>query len=99
MDVEADLLIALRRIAGVASGDDFRVHDGDVSFDVDYVGGSSSRLTLQADYDAVARAEVPGTHDASYRASARGGVLTGIRPMSIVLKREYQGDRAAKAEG
>jgi hypothetical protein len=46
-DIEADLLIALRAIAGVQSGGDFRIRDGDVSFDVDYVGGSSSRLTLE----------------------------------------------------
>jgi hypothetical protein len=56
-DVEADLLIALRAIAGVQSGGDFRIRDGDVSFDVDYVGGSSSRLTLEA---ASSRARSPG---------------------------------------
>ncbi len=100
-DVEADLLIALRAIAGVREGNDFRVRDGDVSFDVDYVGGSSSRLALRASYDAVARAEavVPGTREATYRASARGGVLRAIRPMGIVLRDEDGSDRMAKAEG
>jgi hypothetical protein len=100
VDVEADLLIALRRIAGVAAGSDFTIRDGDVSFRVEYVGGSSSHLTLRAPYDAVARAEVvPGTRAARYRASARGGVLTAIRPMAIVLRAENAADRMAKTEG
>jgi hypothetical protein len=99
-DVEADLLVALRAIAGVRAGGDFRIRDGDVSFDVDYVGGSSSRLTLKASYDFVARAEiVPGARETGYRTSARGGVLTAIRPMSILLRAENASDRMAKAEG
>jgi hypothetical protein len=98
-DVEADLLVALRAIAGVRAGGDFRIRDGDVSFDVAYVGGSSSRLTLKARYDTVARAEVvPGTRESGYRSSARGGVLMAVRPMSIVLRAENASDRMAKAE-
>jgi hypothetical protein len=92
MDVEADLLIALRKIAGVQGGDNFTVRELGVSITVDYVGGSSSRLTLWALYDEVA------TTDA-YRSIARGVALTAIRPMSIGLRPENEWERAAKADG
>ncbi|HEY1691199.1 MAG TPA: hypothetical protein VGG39_03510 [Polyangiaceae bacterium] len=99
-DVEADLLLALRAIAGVDGGTDFRIRDGEVSFGVHYVGGSASRLTLEASYDAVAHADAaPGTREAGYRSSARAGTLAAVRPMSIVLRAEDASDRVAKAEG
>lgn len=100
MDPEADLLVALRKLAGVASGGDFTIKDRDVAFDVDYMGGSSSRLILRAVYSRVAHADVAaGVREAGYRASARGGALTAPRPMSIVTRREDHADREAKAEG
>jgi hypothetical protein len=43
MDVEADILIALRKMAGLAKGDDFTIREPNVSFAVKYVGESSSR--------------------------------------------------------
>ncbi len=99
-DVEADLVIGLRKLAGVeGTPGNFDVeHDG-FAISVDYMGGSSSRLTLSAVYDRVAHAHVaPGGREASYRKSAKGGVLAGIRPMSITLRWESDGDRLAKEE-
>jgi hypothetical protein len=84
-DVEADLVIGLRKLAKVSSdSQNFRFTFDGVEMCVDYVSGSSSRLTVDARYDAVARGP---------------RVLRGIRPMSIKLRAEDSSDRAAKAEG
>ena len=99
-DVEADLVIGLRKLARVDSGDDFSLEREGMRIAVSYSGGSSSSLTLTARYDAVARAEAgTGTREASYRKSARGGVVRGIRPMSITLREEEPADRQAKDDG
>jgi hypothetical protein len=90
MDVEADLLIALRKIAGVPEGDAFTICEADVSFAVDYKGGSFSHLTLRALYN---------PREPSYRSNARWDAITAVRPMSIVLRAEKTSDRDAKAEG
>lgn len=100
-DVEADLVIGLRKLAKVDSGDDFSIDRDGMRIAVSYSGGSSSSLLLTARYDAVARAETTttGTREAAYRKSARGGVIRGIRPMSITLREEESADRQAKEEG
>ena len=85
-DVEADLLIALRKLAKAdATAHDFTLAYDSLEILVDYVGGSSSRLTLSARYDAVARTS--------------NGLVRAIRPMSITLRAEDASDREAKAEG
>ncbi|HEY2367003.1 MAG TPA: hypothetical protein VGH87_11490 [Polyangiaceae bacterium] len=97
-DVEADLVIGLRSLANVEDGSQsFSITRDGVRIDVEYVGGSSSRLTLSADYDAAARRTTPG--EAPYRKSARDRRLRGIRPMAITLREESVGDRSAKDEG
>ena len=101
-DPEADLVIGLRELAKIDGNEQSFALDRDgMRISVDYVGGSSSRLSLGARYDLVARAEATttGAREAGYRKSARGGVLRGIRPMSITLREEAMDDRDAKAEG
>jgi hypothetical protein len=101
VDVEADLVIALRSVGNVrGEPSTFTIKQDRVAFEVVYSGGSSSSLTLSASYDAVAHAKGgAGGHETHYRASARGTTLSGIRPMSIKLRSEDNSDRAAKAEG
>jgi hypothetical protein len=94
-DVDADLMIGLRKLAK-AEGDAFSIERDDMRITVDYVGGSSSRLTLTSAFDAVARA---ASKASTYRKSAQGRVIRGVRPMLITLREEEADDRTAKAEG
>jgi hypothetical protein len=95
-DVEADLVIGLRKIAGVEEGSDFSIERDGVRIAVSYSGGSSSYLTLATSYDAVARAQPA---EAGYRKTAQRGILRAIRPMAITLRDEDASDRQAKNEG
>jgi len=102
MDVEADLLMELRALAGIRGKDStFTMKHEGVTFEVEYSGGSSSSLTLRARYDAVARAiESTSGREAHYRASAKGAAsIAGIRPMKIKLRDEDADDRSAKMDG
>ena len=98
-DVEADLLIELRELAHAPKDQTtFELAAGGVTFTIEYSGGSSSSLTLRALYDDVATVEVGASgREAHYRASAKGGGVSAIRPMSIVLRTETASDRSAKA--
>jgi len=97
-DVEADLLIGLRALAKIPDGrQSFTFQHDAMRIEVDYVGGSSSRLTLTSRYDLVAWKPVPKA--AAYRKSATDGTLHGIRPMLVTLREESADDREAKAGG
>jgi hypothetical protein len=95
--VDADLMIGLRKLASADDkANEFSFERDGMRITVDYVGGSSSRLTLTSAFDAVAR---PTSKESGYRKSAQGRVLRGVRPMLVTLREEEPDDRAAKAEG
>jgi len=96
-DVDADLMIGLRALAHVdEKADQFSFERDGVRVAVDYVGGSSSRLTLTSAYDG-ARGPIPAA--SAYRKNAQGRVLRGVRPMLVTLREEEAEDKAAKADG
>lgn len=76
------------------------IRRGSIVVDVEYSGGSSSRLTMRARYDDVARPARSFTTSPvrGYRA-APADALPVTRPMDIVLRPENAQDRAAKLEG
>jgi hypothetical protein len=91
-DSESALVKELRALAGVTDGDRFEVRREGLVVSVEYVGGSSSRLTLSVMYDTVARALAGGGY--------RGGTeLAAIRPMLIALRPERDTERAGKESG
>jgi hypothetical protein len=100
-DDESALVRELRGLAGVGVRDDsgtFVVRSGYASIHVEYIGGSSTSLTLSAHYDAVARREVPAEVATAYRDRSRGP-LRARRPLEIVLRPEMPADIEAKASG
>jgi hypothetical protein len=99
MGDESDLIDALRRAAGIVTGDTFTINFRAVPIDVAYSGGSSSSLTLSVFYDSVAQPRVPEPKAAAYRQSAIGTALVAIRPMQIKLREETSADVTGKDEG
>ncbi|MFO0685142.1 MAG: hypothetical protein U0234_23990 [Sandaracinus sp.] len=91
----ADLVEALRALAHVESNvDSFSAPGSEIAVHVEISrdsDGDFSSLTLRARYDDVARA-MPGL----YR---DGEKLVATRPLEITLRREHEGDRAAKKAG
>jgi hypothetical protein len=94
---ESALVSELLAVAepSAAGASEFSITRGGLRIGVSYSCGSSSSLTLKANYDEVAR-PLPPSH--GYRATA-SGVLPAPRPLRILLRPEHADDVAAKREG